>query len=157
MSIVNALAGIAVKDIEAALLWYEQILGPASRPMEEVAEWQLPHGGCVQVFEDGVRAGYSSMTLMVEDLDREGAHFHVMVAKSAGFRHGESPPARARRVGVAVIARWANSDACKRLIPQGIPMIWRAHGRIPGAGMREGRNVGRKFAHAPAWHSSRLA
>ena len=64
MSIVNALAGIAVRDIDAAVQWYKQILGPASRPMDEVAEWQLPNGGCIQVFEDGNRAGLSSVTLV---------------------------------------------------------------------------------------------
>jgi hypothetical protein len=79
MSIVNALAGIAVKDIDAAVVWYEQILGPASRPMDEIAEWQLPNGGCVQVFEDGNRAGLSSVTLVVEDLDREIAGLESMV------------------------------------------------------------------------------
>lgn len=84
MSIVNALAGIAVRDMEVALPWYEQLLGPASRPMEEVAEWKMPHGGCVQVFEDGNRAGLSSVTLMVEDLDREIANL-----ESRGIRIDE--------------------------------------------------------------------
>lgn len=96
MSIVNALAGIAVKDIDAAVLWYERILGPASRPMDEVAEWQLPNGGCVQVFEDGIRAGYSSMTLVVEDLDHE-----IAALESKGIRIGEK--SRSDLVDVAIV------------------------------------------------------
>jgi hypothetical protein len=96
MSIVNALAGIAVKDIDAAVLWYEQILGPASRPMEEVAEWQLPNGGCVQVFEDGIRAGLSSVTLVVEDLDHE-----IAGLESKGIRIGEK--SQSDLVDVAIV------------------------------------------------------
>ena len=83
MSIVNALAGIAVRDIDVAVRWYEKILGPGSRPMDDLAEWQLPNGGGLQVFEDGRRAGLCSVTLVVEDLDREiaglesrGIHIH---------------------------------------------------------------------------------
>ncbi len=96
MSIVNALAGIAVKDIDAAVLWYEQILGPASRPMDEVAEWQLPDGGCLQVFEDGNRAGLSSVTLLVEDLDRE-----IAGLESKGIRIDET--SRSHLVDLAIV------------------------------------------------------
>lgn len=96
MSIVNALAGIAVRDIDAAVLWYEQILGPASRPMDEVAEWRLPNGGCVQVFEDGIRAGLSSVTLVVEDLDRE-----IMGLQSKGIRIDEK--SQSDMVDVAIV------------------------------------------------------
>ena len=96
MSIVNALAGNAVKDIDAAVVWYEQILGPASRPMDEVAEWQLPNGGCLQVFEDGIRAGLSSVTLVVEDLDRE-----IAGLESKGIRIDEK--SRSDLVDVAIV------------------------------------------------------
>ena len=96
MSIVNALAGIAVKDIDVAVDWYEQILGPASRPMDEVAEWQLPNGGCVQVFEDGNRAGLSSVTLMVEDLDHQ-----IAGLESRGIRIDET--SRSDLVDVAIV------------------------------------------------------
>jgi hypothetical protein len=96
MSIVNALAGIAVKDIDAAVIWYEQILGPASRPMDEVAEWQLPNGGCLQVFEDGIRAGLSSVTLVVEDLDRE-----IAGLESKGIRIDET--SRSALVDLAIV------------------------------------------------------
>jgi hypothetical protein len=64
--------------------------------MDEVAEWQLPNGGCVQVFEDGIRAGYSSMTLVVDDLDRE-----IAGLESKGIRIGEK--SRSDLVDVAIV------------------------------------------------------
>ena len=39
--------------------------------MSEVAEWELPHGGWIQVFQDSERAGKSSVTFSVSDLDAE--------------------------------------------------------------------------------------
>src|SRR5882762_8735026 len=43
MSIDNALASVAVKDLKAAVAWYEQLFErPAdSTPMPEVAEWKF--------------------------------------------------------------------------------------------------------------------
>lgn len=68
--ITNALAGIAVEDIGAAIAYYERLFGrPAdARPMSEVAEWKFPTGGWVQVFTDSDRAGASLVTLIVSDL-----------------------------------------------------------------------------------------
>ena len=67
----NALAGIAVKDLDAAIPWYERLLdrSPDARPMSEVAEWKFERGGWIQVFEDPKRAGRSSVTLVERDLD----------------------------------------------------------------------------------------
>jgi hypothetical protein len=58
MSIVNALASVAVKDLNAALGWYERVLGkpPDSRPMPEVAEWKFDRGGWLQVYKLPARA-----------------------------------------------------------------------------------------------------
>jgi len=43
MPIKNALASLAVKDMDSAVQWYEKLFGrPAdSRPMPEVAEWKF--------------------------------------------------------------------------------------------------------------------
>jgi predicted enzyme related to lactoylglutathione lyase len=73
MAIVNALAGIMVRDLTTAAAWYEHLLSrPAdSRPMEGLAEWRLPDGGWIQVFQDETRAGRSSVTFMVQDCDAE--------------------------------------------------------------------------------------
>ena len=75
MAIVNALAGIMVSDLTAAAAWYEQLLDrPAdSRPMEGLAEWRLPEGGWIQVYQDKTRAGSSSVTFMVSNRDAEVA------------------------------------------------------------------------------------
>jgi predicted enzyme related to lactoylglutathione lyase len=71
MSINNALAGIPVRDISAAIIWYEKLLGrrPDSRPMASVAEWRFPSGGWIQLFQAPARAGTSSVTLAVSNLD----------------------------------------------------------------------------------------
>jgi hypothetical protein len=69
--ITNVLAGIAVTDMEAAVPWYERLLGraPDARPMPEVAEWQFAKGGWLQVFVDRARAGHGSVTLVESSLD----------------------------------------------------------------------------------------
>jgi hypothetical protein len=71
MAIVNALAGIMVGELTTAAAWYERLLErPAdSRPMEGLAEWKLPDGGWIQVFQDKTRAGSSSVTFMVSNRD----------------------------------------------------------------------------------------
>lgn len=63
MSIKNALASVAVKDLGAAVLWHQKLFGrPAeSRQMPEVAEWQFERGGWVQVYQSAERAGSGSL------------------------------------------------------------------------------------------------
>lgn len=76
MSIDNALASVAVKDLKAAVAWYEQLLGrPAdSTPMPEVAEWKFERGGWLQVYQVPERAGGGSCTLAVSDIEEVVAH-----------------------------------------------------------------------------------
>lgn len=71
MSITNAIASLAVKDLSSAVQWYETLFGrPAdSRPMAEVAEWKFERGGWLQVYENAERAGAGSCTLAVSNLD----------------------------------------------------------------------------------------
>ena len=69
MPIVNALASIAVRDLDAAAGWYEPVLGPGSRPMPEVMEWKFEGGGGLQVYALPERAGECSCTLIVTDVD----------------------------------------------------------------------------------------
>jgi hypothetical protein len=72
MSIKNALASIAVRDLVRAVPWYEKLLGsPPSRPMPEVAEWEFERGGWLQVYESPERAGLGSFTLAVCDIEAE--------------------------------------------------------------------------------------
>jgi predicted enzyme related to lactoylglutathione lyase len=71
MAIDKVLANVAVDDFPSALTWYERLLGrPAdAAPMEGLAEWHLAEGGGMQVSDDEARAGWSSVTLMVQSLD----------------------------------------------------------------------------------------
>jgi catechol 2,3-dioxygenase-like lactoylglutathione lyase family enzyme len=68
----NALAGIAVSDLEKAEIWYDNLLGraPDTRPMGELVEWEFPGGGWLQVFVDRIRAGNTSITLVVSDFQQ---------------------------------------------------------------------------------------
>ena len=73
MGTENVFASVAVKDLKAAMKWYEKVLGrPAdSQPMPEVAEWRFPRGGWLQVYQLPERAGSGSFTLAVTDLEEE--------------------------------------------------------------------------------------
>src|SRR6476660_9663709 len=73
MSIDNAIASIAVKDLRTAVPWYEALLGRKadSTPMPEVAEWKFKDGGWLQVYQLPERAGAGSFTLAVSDLSKE--------------------------------------------------------------------------------------
>jgi hypothetical protein len=76
MSIENAIASVAVKDLTAAVAWYRALLGrgPDSTPMSEVAEWKFPRGGWLQVYQLPERAGHGSVTLAASDIDEVVAH-----------------------------------------------------------------------------------
>jgi predicted enzyme related to lactoylglutathione lyase len=73
MSIDNALASVAVKNLKTSVKWYEGIFGrPAdSTPMPEVAEWWFRRGGGVQVYQLPERAGSGSFTLAVSHIEQE--------------------------------------------------------------------------------------
>jgi catechol 2,3-dioxygenase-like lactoylglutathione lyase family enzyme len=97
MPIANALASLAVRDLDAAVGWYERILGPGSRPMPEVAEWQLERGGGLQIYALPERAGNGSCTLIVTDIDEMAQHLRdARVAPDA-------EPARHERVDTIMI------------------------------------------------------
>jgi hypothetical protein len=73
MAIVNALAGIMVNNLDASITWYENLLGrpPDKRPMDGLAEWKLPDGAWIQVYEDKKRAGFSSVTFVVTGFETQ--------------------------------------------------------------------------------------
>ena len=73
MNFKNALAGISVNDIEAAIAWYESLIGrpPDIRPMENVAAWQFPEGGWIEIFRDEKRAGQSTVIFAVVSLESQ--------------------------------------------------------------------------------------
>lgn len=93
MSIINALASVAVSDLKAAAKWYEGLFGRRadSAPMPEVSQWKFPHGGWLQVYENRERAGLGSVTFAVSNLDDQVASLkrlgidpgRVMITKTA--------------------------------------------------------------------------
>jgi predicted enzyme related to lactoylglutathione lyase len=90
MSINNAMASVAVKDLQAAIRWYEKVLGrPAdSRPMPEVAEWEFPRGGWLQVYVLPERAGACSCTLAVSDIAEEATRLEGLGVDTAARTSG---------------------------------------------------------------------
>ncbi|MCS0636248.1 VOC family protein [Streptomyces sp. LP05-1] len=72
MSVTHVLAVAPVREIEAAVAFYERLLGrPAdARPMAGLADWHLTPGGWLQVFQDPEHAGRTLLNLVVPDLDR---------------------------------------------------------------------------------------
>ncbi|GAB1645122.1 VOC family protein [Krasilnikovia sp. MM14-A1259] len=97
MTIANALASVAVRDLEASAGWYEKLLGPGSWPMPEVFEWQLERGGGLQIYRAPDRAGHSSCTLIVTDIDETVQHLH-----GTGIAP-DAEPARNDRVDTVMI------------------------------------------------------
>jgi catechol 2,3-dioxygenase-like lactoylglutathione lyase family enzyme len=75
MTIRNALAAVAVKDLPESEKWYTRLLGrPAdSTPMPEVAEWKFSGGGWLQVYQSKERVGTGSFTLAVTDIAEQVA------------------------------------------------------------------------------------
>ena len=90
MTINNALASVAVKDIKAAVQWYEKVIGrPAiSTLMPDLAEWKFPAGGWLQVYALPERAGSCSCTLAVSDIDLEAARLEKL-GVATGAQAGE--------------------------------------------------------------------
>lgn len=75
MPITVMYAVVAVRDLDAALEWYERLLGrPADElPMDGLAQWQLSTGGGMQLLRDSDHAGGSLVTFIVDDLQAEMA------------------------------------------------------------------------------------
>lgn len=73
MSIKNALASLAVSNLQLSLKWYEHLFGrPAdSMPMPEVAEWKFERGGWLQVYQNKNQPGKGSVTLAVDNIEQQ--------------------------------------------------------------------------------------
>jgi predicted enzyme related to lactoylglutathione lyase len=70
VTIKNAIASIAVRNLDSAVTWYQKVIGrqPDSRPMPEAAEWKFERGGWLQVYQLPERAGAGSVTLAVNNI-----------------------------------------------------------------------------------------
>jgi len=77
MTIDNALASLAVSDLEVASRFYARLLGPGNVAMPEVMEWQFERGGGLQVYTAPERAGQGSCTLVVNDIDELARHLRA--------------------------------------------------------------------------------
>lgn len=91
MKINNAIASVAVKDLNAASVWYEKLLGrPAdSLPMPEVAEWKFERGGWLQVYQLPERAGGGSCTLAVTDIAGLTTHLQSLGIDTTDSKSGD--------------------------------------------------------------------
>jgi predicted enzyme related to lactoylglutathione lyase len=91
MSIDNALASIAVVNIQRAVTWYQRVLGrpPDTRPMPEVAEWRFKRGGWLQVYQLPERAGHGSFTLAVTGIDEVVARVQKLGIDTSERSSGE--------------------------------------------------------------------
>ena len=79
MQINNALASVAVKNVDASAKWYEQLLNrPSSRPMASLAEWRFDRGGGLQVYQLPDRAGSGSFTLVVSSVEEIITHLQKL-------------------------------------------------------------------------------
>jgi catechol 2,3-dioxygenase-like lactoylglutathione lyase family enzyme len=85
MPVTNVFAGIAVRDRDAAIEFYERLLGapPTMLPNDDEAAWQLTGGGWLYVLRDIDRAGGAVVTLLVDDFDER-----IAKAAAAGIELG---------------------------------------------------------------------
>jgi predicted enzyme related to lactoylglutathione lyase len=94
----NAIASLAVNDVEASARWYERLFGrPAdNRAMPGVLEWQFERGGWLQIYQLPERAGRGSVTFAVSSLDQQ-----IRDLAQSGIAAGE--PIRGSQVNVIMI------------------------------------------------------
>ena len=68
---LDLFAGICVSDYQAALPWYERLLGsePAFSPHATEAVWELAEHRFLYIDEDAAHAGHARHTIFADDLD----------------------------------------------------------------------------------------
>jgi predicted enzyme related to lactoylglutathione lyase len=71
LAINHVFTGIPVADYDAALMWYERLLGrsPDVIVKENEAMWQVAETGWIYMVGDTNRAGNALLTLLVDDLE----------------------------------------------------------------------------------------
>jgi catechol 2,3-dioxygenase-like lactoylglutathione lyase family enzyme len=69
---LHLFAGLRVRDFQAALPWYERLLGkPTMFPHDTEAVWTLAEERSVYVVEHGDGAGKSVVTIFLDELDAQ--------------------------------------------------------------------------------------
>jgi catechol 2,3-dioxygenase-like lactoylglutathione lyase family enzyme len=77
MSIRNAIACVAVKDLNTSLPWYERLVGRGpDRAEPDMVEWIFEQGGRLQLHQQPGRAGHGSVAIAVGNLDTEMLHLN---------------------------------------------------------------------------------
>src|SRR5207237_561614 len=71
MAVTHVFAGIPVAHRDAAVGWYERLVGrpPDLVPNDDEAAWRLTETGWMYVVADPGRVGSALHTLLVDDLD----------------------------------------------------------------------------------------
>jgi hypothetical protein len=95
----NVLAYSAVRDIDEAIRWYKMLIGrePDAQPMNGLAEWHFEAGGWLQVNENKLLAGRSSVTMVETDIEDR-----IKQLKKAGIE--PKSVMRGDQVSVAIIS-----------------------------------------------------
>jgi catechol 2,3-dioxygenase-like lactoylglutathione lyase family enzyme len=107
MPVTEVFAAIAVRDRDAAIDYYERLLGasPTMLPNDDEAAWQLTDGGWLYVLRDADRAGKAVVTLLVDDLDER-----LAAAVARGIEDG---PVETNGAGVRT--RWITDPDGNRI------------------------------------------
>jgi len=73
MSIATIFAHVSCADLATSLPWYQKLFGkpPVRQPMQGLAEWQFTDSAEVQLHEEKVHAGHSTLTLGVLPMEPE--------------------------------------------------------------------------------------
>ena len=71
MAVTHLFAGIPVAHRDAAVSWYERLIGrpPDLVPNDHEAAWRLTETGWIYILVDAARAGSALHTLLIDDLD----------------------------------------------------------------------------------------
>jgi hypothetical protein len=95
LPVINALASVAVADLNSSRKWYEKLFErPAdSTPMQEVAEWKFERGGWLQVYQSKERAGLGSVTFAVTSLAEQ-----AVLLRSIGIDPGKEIITKTQKV-----------------------------------------------------------
>lgn len=95
MEVRSVFAQATVRDQDQAEEWYTALLGrgPDARPMDGLLEWHFGETTGVQVWADPDRAGRSTVTITVADLDAVAGH-----VREVGLADAEPTAATASRI-----------------------------------------------------------
>jgi catechol 2,3-dioxygenase-like lactoylglutathione lyase family enzyme len=93
---LHLLAGLRVRDFQAARPWYEQLLGePTFLPHPTEAVWTLAEDRSIYIVEHANGAGNSVVTIFLDDLD---AHVAAIAARGLKLDERETYSNGVRKV-----------------------------------------------------------